>query len=323
MKPKVFVTRPLPAPALELLSDTCEVRSNTEDAAIPVSRLAEECRQVEGLLVNSTRVNEEVLLAATHLRAISNCGVGYDNIDVEACNRRRIPITNTAGSLEETTADLAFTLLLATARRIIESDRYVRDGRWDRWQWGLLHGLDVHHKTLGLLGFGGIGQPMARRGRGFSMRILYHARHRVADSIERELHAEYVDIETLLRESDFLSLHVPLTPETRHAIDRAAFSLMKNNAILINTSRGPVVDEKALVEALQNKIIAGAGLDVFEEEPKVNPGLLVSNNVVLAPHIGSATGETRLRMATLAVKNLLGMLAGERPPNVVNPQIYS
>jgi glyoxylate reductase len=323
MKPKVFVTRPLPAPALELLSSACEVRSHPEDAAIPVSQLADECRQVEGLLVNSAQVNEDVLLAAPSLRAISNCGVGYDNIDVEACNRRRIPITNTAGSLEETTADLAFTLLLAAARRAIEADRYVREGRWDRWQWGLLHGLDVHHKTLGLLGFGGIGQPMARRGRGFSMRVLYHARHRAAESIERELHAEYADLNTLLRESDFISLHVPLTPETRHIIGSKTLSLMKNTAILINTARGPVVDEKALVEALKIKTIAGAGLDVFEEEPKVNTALSGLDNVVLAPHIGSATGETRLRMATLAVKNLLAMLAGERPPNVVNPQIYS
>ncbi len=323
MKPKVFVTRPLPSRAAELLSGACEVRSYPEDAAIPIQQLAEECRHVEGLLVSSARVNEEVLEAASNLRAISNCGVGYDNIDIDACNRRRIPVTNTAGSLEETTADLAFTLLLATARRIIEADHYVREGRWDRWQWGLLHGVDVHHKTLGLLGFGGIGQPMARRGRGFSMRILYHARHRVADSIERELQAEHVNTETLLRESDFLSLHVPLTSETRHIINARAFSLMKNKAILINTARGPVVDENVLVEALRSKKIAGAGLDVFEKEPEVNTVLSGMDNVVLAPHIGSATGETRLRMATLAVKNLLSMLSGERPGNVVNPQIYS
>ena len=290
---------------------------------MPPSRLAEECRDVEGVLVNSTRVNEEVLRAATRLRAISNCGVGYDNIDVNACNKRRIPITNTAGALEETTADLAFALLLATARRVIEADRYVREGRWDRWQWGLLHGLDIHHKTLGLLGFGGIGQPMARRARGFQMRILYHSRRRAPESVEHELHAEHVDFETLLRDSDFISLHVPLTPETRHIIDSKAFGLMKQTAILINTARGPVVDEKALAEALAAGQIAGAGLDVFEEEPRVNPALLNMHNVVLAPHIGSATGETRLRMATLAVKNLIDMLAGNRPRNVINPEVYS
>ncbi|HET7101145.1 MAG TPA: D-glycerate dehydrogenase [Terriglobia bacterium] len=323
MKPKVFVTRPLPAPALELLSSACEVRSYAEDAAIPVSQLAEECREVEGILVNSAQVNEEVLLAAPKLRAISNCGVGYDNIDVAACNRRRIPITNLAGSLEETTADMAFMLLLATARRAVEADRYVRDGRWDRWQSGLLHGLDVHHKTLGLVGFGGIGQPMARRGLGFSMRILYHTRHRAAESVERELRAGYADLETLLRESDYVSLHVPLTSETRHMIDGKALGLMKNTAVLVNTARGPVVDEEALVEALSSGKIAGAGLDVFEKEPQIAPNLAGLANVVLAPHIGSATGETRLRMAMLAVRNLLEMLAGERPANVVNPEIYS
>jgi glyoxylate reductase len=323
MKPKVFVTRPLPAPALELLSSACEVRSYAEDAAIPVSQLAEECREVEGILVNSAQVNEEVLLAAPRLRAISNCGVGYDNIDVAACNRRRIPITNLAGSLEESTADLAFTLLLATARRAIEADRYVREGRWDRWQSGLLHGLDVHHKTLGLVGFGGIGQPMARRGLGFSMRILYHTRHRADESVERELRAAYTDLETLLRESDYVSLHIPLTSETRHIIDRKALGLMKNTAILVNTARGPVVDEEALLEALTNRKIAGAGLDVFDGEPNVNPNFAALANVVLAPHIGSATGETRLRMAMLAVRNLLAMLGGERPANVVNPEVYS
>jgi glyoxylate reductase len=323
MKPKVFVTRPLPPPALQMLSTACEVRSHEKDAAMPPSELAEACRDVEGILVNSTRVNEDVLRAATRLRAISNCGVGYDNIDVCACNERRIPITNTAGALEETTADLAFTLLLATARRIIEADRYVREGRWERWQWGLLHGFDVHHKTLGLLGFGGIGQPMARRAGGFQMRILYHSRRRAPESVERELHAERVEFETLLRESDFISLHVPLTPETRHIIDSKALGMMKRTSILINTARGPVVDERALVDALKNRQIAGAGLDVFEEEPRVDPALLSMNNVVLAPHIGSATGETRLRMATLAVRNLIDMLAGKRPLNVVNPEIYS
>ncbi len=323
MKPKVFVTRPLPAPALELLSSACEVRSHQEDTSMPVSQLAVECREAEGILVNSTRVSEEVLLAAPGLRAISNCGVGYDNIDVAVCNRRRIPITNTAGSLEETTADMAFTLLLAAARRAIEADRYVREGRWERWQFGLMHGLDVHHKTLGLIGFGGIGQPMARRGRGFSMRILYHARHRAAESVERELGAGHTDLESLLRQSDFISLHVPLTAETRHIIDGKAFSLMKNTAVLVNTARGPVVDEQALVDALSTRKIAGAGLDVFEKEPQVHADLTRMDNVVLAPHIGSATGETRLRMATLAVRNLLAMLAGERPRTVVNPEVYS
>jgi glyoxylate reductase len=323
LKPRVYATRPLPRPALELLSRACALRVYPEDAAIPTDELAENCRDVEGLLVNSARVSSEILLNAPKLRVVSNIGVGYDNIDVEACTRRRLPVTNTAGSLEETTADLAFALLLAAARRVVEADRYVRKGHWRRWQWGLLHGTNIHHKTLGILGFGGIGRAVARRGRGFSMRILYFSRHRAPESIERELQAQYVDRKTLLQESDFLSLHVPLTPETHHLIRAEDFSLLKPTAMLINTARGPVVDEHALLEALESKRLAGAGLDVFEQEPRVLAGLLNLPNVVLAPHIGSATVETRLDMAMLAVRNLLAALAGERPPNVVNPEIYS
>jgi glyoxylate reductase len=323
MKHRVYATRPLPQPALDLLSKACTLRVYPEDSAISADELAENCRDAEGLLVNAARVPAEVLLKAPKLRAISNIGVGYDNIDVEACTGRRIPVTNTAGSLEETTADLAFALLLAVARRVVEADRYVREGRWQHWQWGLMHGTNVHHKTLGLLGFGGIGQAVARRARGFAMRILYFARHRAPESVEREIGARYTDRKTLLQESDFVSLHVPLTPETHHLIRAEDFSLMKSAAMLINTARGPVVDDNALLKALESKKIAGAGLDVFELEPRVLPGLLVLPNVVLAPHMGSATVETRLDMALLAAKNLLAALAGERPPNVVNPQIYS
>ena len=323
MKHKVYVTRPLPAAALSLLSRHCEVQNYPEDSAIAPLELAEQCGDIDGLLVNSAVVTEDVLLKAPRLRAISNCGVGYDKIDVAACTRRRIPVTNTAGSLEETTADLAFALLLAAARRLPEADRLVREGKWQCWQWGLLHGLDVHHKTLGLVGFGGIGQAMARRARGFSMRVLYFARHRVAESIERALEAQYADYETLLSESDYVSLHVPLTPQTLHLMDVQHFNAMKPTAYVINASRGPVVNESALATALQSGRIAGAGLDVYEKEPQIHPGLLRMDNVVLAPHIGSATAETRLNMAMMAVKNLLVALDGERPPNVVNPEIYS
>ena len=194
------------------------------------------------------------------MRAISTASVGYDNIDVAACTARGIPVTNAPGVLEETTADLTFALLLAVARRMVEGDRYVRAGRWTEWKWGLLHGADIHNKTLGLYGFGNIGRAVARRARGFSMRILYHARHRVAEAIERDLEARYVDRDTLLRESDFVSFHVPLTAETTHALRAAEFSLMKPTAFLINASRGKVVDEEALVEALEQKRIAGAGI---------------------------------------------------------------
>ncbi len=322
MKPKVFVTRPLPPAALELLSRKCEIQVHPEDSAVTTAQLVEASREVEGLLVVGARVTEEVLQQAPRLRVVSNTGVGYDNIDVAACTRRRIPVTNTPGVVTDATADLAFALLLAAARRVAEGDRFVREGRWHGWQWGMLWGADVHQKTLGIYGFGRIGQAMARRGRGFSMRLIYHARHRVAEGIERELDAQYVDRESLLRESDFLSLHVPLSPETRHLIQSRELSLMKPGALLINTARGPLVDEEALVEALKARTIAGAGLDVFEREPRPHPALLEMPNVVVLPHVGSATAETRLKMATLAAENLLAALDGQRPPNVVNPEVY-
>lgn len=322
MKPKVFVTRPLPAAVLGLLSARCDLSFHPEDAPLAPAQLAEHCREVEGLLVVGARVTEEVLSHAPKLRVVSNTGVGFDNIDVAACTRRRIPVTNTPGVLTDTTADLAFALLMAVARRVVEGDRFVREGRWRNWEWGLLHGADIHHKTLGLYGLGRIGQAMARRGRGFSMRILYHARRRVAEAVERELEAQYVDRDTLLRESDFLSLHVPLTQESHHAIGVQELSLMKPTAFLINTARGPIVDEHALASALESRKIAGAGLDVFEKEPQLHPALLKMPNVVLAPHVGSATGETRFKMAKLAAENLLAALDGKRPPNVVNPEIY-
>ncbi len=290
------------------------------DEAMTAKLLAQAIRDVDGLMCVGQRVGQDILEVAAELRVIANVAVGYDNIDVETCTRRGILVTNTPDVLTEATADVAFALIMAVARRVVEGDRYVREGCWSSWQWNAMWGADLHGKTLGLYGFGRIAQAVARRGRGFSMRILYHARHRADERIEKELAAECVDGETLLRESDFLSLHVPLTPETRHAISGSRLALMKPTAYLINTARGPVVDEAALVQALQAGTIAGAGLDVFEDEPKVHPELLVMKNVTLLPHIGSATGETRLRMATLATKNLLPALRGETPPNLVNPQ---
>jgi glyoxylate reductase len=321
MKPNVYITRPLPSYAIELLNPRCNVRVHGEDAPLRTQDLSEACREVDGLLVVGTRVNQEVLEQARKLRVVANCAVGYDNIDVAACTSRRIVVTNTPGVLTGTTADLAFALLMAAARRVLEGDRLIREGRWQQWQWGLLWGADVSEKTLGLYGFGQIGQAVARRGRGFSMRILYHARRRAPEVLERELEARYVDRETLLRESDFLSLHIPLSAETRHLIGAAELALMKPTAFLINTARGKVVDEEALVNALQAGRIAGAGLDVFEHEPRVHPALLEMRNVVLVPHVGSATAETRLKMAMLAAENLLAALDGRRPPNVVNPEV--
>ncbi|HZP02982.1 MAG TPA: D-glycerate dehydrogenase [Terriglobia bacterium] len=321
MKPLVFITRPLPPQAVEFLATQCEVRMHSEDAALTESQLVSACADAEGILVVGAKINQQVLRAARPLKIVANCGVGYDNIDVAACTERRILVTNTPGVLDDSTADLAFALLLATARRVAEGDRLVREGRWHEWKWNLLWGADVHHKTLGLLGFGRIGQAVARRAQGFSMRILYHSRRRVEEAVERQLGAGRVDLDTLLRESDFLSIHVPLTSETRRLIGARELALMKPSAMLINTARGKVVDEEALVQALDKKLIAGAGLDVFENEPQLHPALIGMTNVVLTPHIGSASHETRLKMAMCSAENLLAGLAGRRPPNIVNPEV--
>jgi lactate dehydrogenase-like 2-hydroxyacid dehydrogenase len=321
--PKVFVTRPLPAPVLARLAARCEMTVHPEDEPMQPAQLADACRLVEGLMVSGGRVSEEVLAHASRLRAVATVGVGYDNIDVAACTRRRILVTNTPGVVTESTADLAFALLLAVARRVVENDRYIREGHWTRWQWGMQWGGDVHGKTLGLYGFGRIGQAMARRAGGFSMRILYTAIDRPTPELERELGAEFVSPEELLREADFLSLHIPLTPETHHRIGARELAVMKSSAFLVNTSRGKVVDEAALVEALRTRQIAGAALDVFENEPRLHPGFVTLPNVVLSPHLGTATAETRMAMAMLATDNLLAALDGQRPPNLVNPEVLS
>lgn len=321
-KPRVFATRPLPEQVIAFLSEHCDVRCVTVDAAISPEALATICREqeIEGLLSSSTPVNRHVIGQASRLRVVSQLGKGYDNVDVAACTERKILVTNVIGAPEESTADITFALILSAARRIVEGDRYVREGRWQAWQWKLLWGYDVHGKTLGLYGFGTIGQAVARRARGFSMRILYYARRRVAPEIESMMGAEYASPEALVRDSDFLSLHTPLTPETLRLIGARELAWMKPTAFLINTARGKVVDEKALIEALQTRKIAGAALDVFENEPAVPPELIKLPNVVLLPHLGSATEEARTRMARLAAGNLLAALNGKRPPNLVNPE---
>ena len=322
-RPKVFITRPLPAQAVERIATRCDVKMHPDDAPLQPAQLAEACREVEGLLASGVRVGAEVLEQAPHLRVIANVGVGYDNIEVAACTRRGIVVTNTPGVVTESTADLAFALLTAVARRLVEGDRYVREGHWRHWQWGLFWGTDLQGKTLGLYGFGRIGQALARRARGFSLRILYYSTERATQALEEELGAQFVDRETLLRGADFLSLHVPLTPATHHLIGARELALMKPTAYLINTARGRVVDEAALVEALRSNRIAGAGLDVFEHEPHIHPALLALPSVVLTPHVGTATSETRLAMAMLAAENLLAALDGRRPPNPVNPEVFA
>jgi glyoxylate reductase len=281
-------------------------------------------RGVEGLITLLTdRVDAPLLESSPSLRAVSNVAVGYDNIDVAACTARRIAVGNTPGVLTETTADFAFALLMGLARRVAEADAYVRAGKWRTWSHTLLLGSDVHGTTLGIAGLGQIGAAMARRARGFGMRVLYLNRH-PRPELEAELGLWRVDKATLLAESDFLSLHVPLTPETRHWLGRAELAAMKPGAMLINTARGGVVDQIALAEALAGGRLGGAALDVTEPEPlPMDSPLLTLPNVLIAPHIASASHATRGRMASMAVDNLLAALDGRRPPNCVNPEVFS
>ena len=264
-----------------------------------------------------TKVDDELLGRAPKLRVVSNVAVGHDNIDVRACTRRGVFATNTPDVLTEATADLAWALLLAAARRVPEGDRYARSGNWKRWDWTLFRGADVHGRTLGILGAGRIGQATGHRAVGFSMPVLYHSRERKL-LFEHTTMARRVDFKTLLRESDFLSVHVPLSAKTKHLIGAKEFAMMKPGAILINTARGPIVDEAALVRALKSGKLAAAGLDVFEREPEIHPGLLKLENVALLPHIGSATDSTRRKMLETALRNCLAALRGEVPPNALN-----
>ncbi len=320
--PKVFITRPLPQAAVERIATRCEVTLNPEDVRLPLAQVVAACQEVEGLVTSGTPVSAEVVEQSPHLRVVSTVGVGYDHIDVAACTRRRILVTNTPGVVTEATADLSFALLMAVARRLVEADRYVREGQWRHWAWGCMWGTDLAGKTLGIYGFGRIGQAVARRARGFAMRIIYHSTDRPTREREQELGAQYVDRQTLLHEADFLSVHVPLAAGTNHLIRSTELALMKPTAFLNNTSRGKVLEEAALVEALQSKRIAGAGLDVFEFEPQIHPALLAMPNVVVSPHMGTATRETRLAMAMMAAENMLAALAGQRPPNLVNTEVW-
>jgi glyoxylate reductase len=320
-KPKVFATRPLFEAARAILDANCDVEYWRQRERIPREDLLRLVRDKEALVCLLTeRVNDELLHAAPKLRIAANVAVGFDNIDVAACTRRGVVATNTPGVLDETTADFAWTLLMAVARRIGEGEALARSGNWEGWDLDQLVGTDVWGKTLGLVGFGRIGRAMARRASGFQMKVLYTDAVRVAESVEQELHAEFRDLNSLLAESDYVSLHVPLLPETRGLFDGARFSRMKPTAFLINTARGPVVNEAALVLALENGKIAGAALDVFENEPRIHPGLKRSN-VVLAPHIASASLETRTKMACIAAENVVALFAGQRPPNLLNPEV--
>ncbi len=327
MSPRILVTQKVPTAAYPLLEEVGEVEANQVEGLIwSYAELLQRAPGHDYLYCLLTDTIDEQLLAACAaatppLKLVANMAVGYNNIDIEAATRLGIAITNTPGVLSETTADLAFGLLLATARRISEAERYLRAGKFSGWGPLLFCGAEVHHATLGLLGIGRIGREMAKRARGFDMRVLYHARHRLSPEDEARYQLTYVPLDTLLQQADFVSLHTPYTPETHHLIGPRELRLMQPTAILINTTRGPVVDEQTLAQALQVGIIAGAGLDVFEHEPAIEPALLGMEQVVLVPHIGSASLKTRTLMATTASANIRAHALGQHPPNILNPQV--
>lgn len=322
MKPKILVTREVFDETLEYLAQHCEIESNQEDVALTPEALGQRLRDKHGLMCSLTdRIDAALLAGAAQLKVVANIAVGYNNIDVAACTSRGVLATNTPGVLDDSTADLAWALMLAAARRLTEVESYVRGGEWTGWRLKQWLGVDVHHATLGIVGMGRIGQVIARRAAGFDMRILYHNRKRLAPDIEQRLNAHYVTKDELLRQSDFVVLQVPYSPETHHLIGAAELKRMKPTAILVNSTRGGVVDDGALIDALKAGTIRAAGMDVFENEPRLHPGFLGLRNVVLAPHIGSSTEATRRAMAMTAAKNLVAALTGAVPPNLLNPQV--
>jgi lactate dehydrogenase-like 2-hydroxyacid dehydrogenase len=324
MKPRVFVSRMIPQEGLDIVLAACDAELNADDRHLSPAELIAKVTGKEGLLcLLSDDVNDAILGASPQLKVVANVAVGYNNIDVQAATHRRIIVTNTPGVLDDTTADFTWCLLLASARRLAEADRYARGGKYTGWGIMLLCGEDIFGKTLGICGLGRIGRGVAKRARGFEMRILYTDAVPAPAAVERELGAEFVEKETLFRESDFVTLHIPLLSETYHYVSNKELKLMKQTAHLINASRGPVVDETALVQALRERRIAGAGLDVYEHEPRMAPGLIDLDNVTLAPHIASASVETRMKMAVMAATNLVEALQGRRPPNIVNPEVLA
>jgi glyoxylate reductase len=323
-RPRVFVSRRLPGDAVEQLRAVADVDEWEEDLPPPRTTLIEHLREADGAVTLLTeRIDADLLAACPRLKVVANMAVGYDNIDVAACTAAGVLATNTPGVLTETTADFAFALLMAAARHVVEGDAFTRAGKWKTWDPTLLLGTDVWGATLGIVGLGQIGAAMARRGRGFGMRVLYATRTRRPD-LEAELGLEHRPLDELLAEADFVSLHVPLTTETHHLIDARRLALMKPTAVLINTARGPVIDQAALAAALRNGRPGYAALDVTEVEPiPPDDPLLTLPNCIITPHIGSASFATRARMAAMAVENLRAALRGERPPNLINPEVLA
>jgi len=318
---KIFITRRLPEEGLRLLKEH-ELEIYEGDAPPSKEEIIEGVKDKDALICLLTdKIDAEVMDSAPNLKIIANYAVGIDNIDVEEATKRGILVTNTPGVLTETVADLAWALLMAIARRIVEGDKFMKEGKFKGWAPLLMLGSDVYGKTIGIIGAGRIGSAVARRAKGFNMRILYYSRKR-NEKLEEECNAKYVDLETLLKEADFVSLHTPLTEETYHMIGEKGLKMMKPTAYLINTARGKCVDENALVKALKEGWIKGAALDVFENEPAIHPELKKLDNVVLTPHIGSASYETRSKMAVMVAKNVIAALEGKLPPNCVNPEAY-
>lgn len=323
MRPKVLVTRRVFPEVVEALAQRFDVATNPDDRPWSSAEIAERLRGCAGALSTVLcKFDASVLAAAPDLKVVANIAVGYNNIDVAEATRRRIYVTNTPGVLDETTADLTWALMMAAARRIAEGDAYVRSGGWQvGFAMDAFLGRDLHGATLGILGMGRIGQAIARRALGFDMRVLYHNRTRLSESEESRLRASRVERDQLLAQSDFVVVMVPYSPATHHLIGAAELALMKSTAVIVNTARGGVVDDGALVEALRSGRLAAAGIDVFEGEPKLHPGYLGLRNAVLTPHIGSASRATRLAMCTKAIENLTAALEGRVPPNLVNKEM--
>jgi len=318
----VYVTRRIPQPGLDIVTENCKnVEINPDDRVLTREELLEKVAGRDGIISLLTdTIDAEAMDAAKGCKVFANYAVGFNNIDVPAATERGLVITNTPGVLTDATADMAWALLFSTARRVVEADKFTRAGKFKGWAPMMYLGGDITGRTLGIVGAGRIGAAMAKRSVGFKMRVLYADPYR-NEELEQELGAKQVDLDTLLKESDFVSVHTLLNEETTHLIGERELGLMKSSAYLINTSRGPVIDEKALVKALQESEIAGAGLDVFEDEPELAPGLAELDNAVIPPHIASATIETRTKMATMAATNLVAVLKGETPPNCVNPEV--
>lgn len=318
---KVLVARAVFPEVLARLSQHFDVDANQEDHILGVEGMKARLADKAGALTSVTDpLPAAVIDGAPGLKAICNIAVGFNNIDLAACNRRGILATNTPGVLDDTTADLAWALLMASARRLPAAERWLRAGQWQGWAFDQWLGSDIHHATLGILGMGRIGQAVARRGHGFDMEVIYHNRRPVDAATEAACHARWVSFDELLARSDFLVLLLPYTPESHHLIDGAALARMKPGAHLINAARGGIVDDQALIEALRAGRLAGAGLDVFEGEPALNPGFLELDNVAMTPHIGSSSRATRMAMAMMACDNLIAALNGQRPPNLLNPE---